>query len=138
MKKFLVASASFLLPVLAFAQAAAAPQVSAPVTSLTTFLQRLTLVINTIIPFLFGLAVFVVIYGIFGFISSAGDEEARASAKGFIIWGIIGIFLMASVWGLVGILINTFGLSNAGQTTVNRAATQNGLPTITCTIPPCV
>lgn len=71
------------------------------------FITQVNRVVNYIIPFLVGLAVLVVIYGVFSFISNAADEEARASAKQFIIWGVIGIFIMLSVWGLVSILENT-------------------------------
>lgn len=28
-----------------------------------------------------------------------------------ILWGVIGVFLMLSVWGLVNILVNTFWLN---------------------------
>ena len=41
------------------------------------------------------------------FISKAADEEKRTEAKNFIIWGIIGIFVMVSIWGLVNILTGT-------------------------------
>lgn len=124
MKKFLVGSATFLLPVLAFAQGVTTP----PITSLSTLLARIQQVINVIIPFLIGLAVFIIIYGIFGFISSAGDEEARAGAKGFIIWGIIGVFLMLSVWGLIGVLVNTFGIGTSQTPTAITTSPGASIP----------
>lgn len=103
----LAVAGSALLPVLAFAQA------NQPVTNISGLLNRLTNIINLIIPFLVGLAVLFIIYGIVNFISSAGDEEARANAKQFIIWGIIGVFLMLSIWGLVNILVNSIPVDNA-------------------------
>ncbi|MSU55254.1 MAG: hypothetical protein EXS46_01790 [Candidatus Taylorbacteria bacterium] len=85
-------------------------------------------IVNYIVPFLVGLAVLVVIYGVFGFISNAADEEARASAKQFIIWGIIGIFIMLSVWGLVTILEGTLVLT--------KDASGIKTPTVSTTIVP--
>ena len=43
------------------------------------------------------------------------DEEAkRAQGKQYMIWGIIALAVMLSIWGLVGVLKNTFGI-NVGQ-----------------------
>lgn len=114
MKKFLVSASSFLLPVFAFANATPGTPGAAgsAMTTVTEVIARFQSIINLIIPFLVGLAVLVIIYGIFGFVTSAGDEEARATAKQFIIWGVIGVFLMLSVWGLVTILVNSFGTSS--------------------------
>ena len=82
--------------------------------TITTFgglLNRVNLVLNTIVPFLVGIAVFIVIWGVFKYIASAAEEEKRAEARAFIVWGIIGIFAMVSVWGFVNILVNSFDLS---------------------------
>ena len=52
-------------------------------------------------------AVVMVIWGAFIMISS---EEKRAEGRQTIIYGIIGLFVMVSVWGFVNILNNTFNL----------------------------
>ncbi len=78
---------------------------------ITTFgglLDALNGLMNAIVPFLVGLGVFVVIYGVFGYIAHSAEEEKRAEARQFILWGVIFIFLMLSIWGLVNILVNTF------------------------------
>jgi len=72
----------------------------------------LTDIINFTVPFLIGLGVFLIIYGILGYISNAADEEKRAEARKFILWGVVAVFIMISVWGLVNILYNTFNLDN--------------------------
>ncbi len=102
MKKLVITSALIFPALTSLAQ----------LTTVTEVVIRLQSVINLIIPFIVGLAVLVIVYGIFNFISSAGDEEARATAKQFIIWGIIGVFIMVSIWGLVNILVNSFGTTN--------------------------
>ena len=68
-------------------------------------------ILNSLVPLLVGLAVFVILWGIFTYITKAGEEEKRAEAKKFILYGIIGVFIMLSLWGLVGILVNTFSIN---------------------------
>ena len=66
--------------------------------------------INDIIILILALGVVWVVYLAFLLIKAEGDkkDEARSS----IIYGIVGIFVMVSVWGLVNIFVNTFGLDN--------------------------
>ena len=101
MKKFLIATSAYLLPVVALAQ----EDVSQ--TNIFGVINQVNNVVNAIIPFLVGLAVLVIIWGVFNYISGAGDEEKRAQAKQYIIWGVVGVFIMLSVWGLVNVLTNT-------------------------------
>ena len=79
--------------------------------TIAELLGKLTNILNQIVPILIGLAVFVILWGIFTYITKAGEEEKRAEAKKFILYGIIGVFIMLSLWGLVGILVNTFSIS---------------------------
>jgi hypothetical protein len=38
-------------------------------------------------------------------------EEGREEGKNIVLYGIIGLFVMVSIWGLVNVLDNTFQLS---------------------------
>jgi len=67
----------------------------------TTFANKISDVANAVIPFLIGLAIVFVIFGIFKYISSAGDTEKVAAGRTAIIWGVVAIFLMLAFWGLV-------------------------------------
>ena len=51
----------------------------------------------------------------------ASDEEKKKEAKSAIIWAIVGIFVIFSIWGLVSILQNTF----AGQGTTQNVLLPN-------------
>ncbi len=104
MKKFAYLSAAFLLPVFAFAQA------NRDITDLGATVIG---IINTVIvPLIFALAFVVFIWGVFKFFILGGsDSEARESGKGLMIWGLIGFFVMVSVWGLVNLFVNTFDLN---------------------------
>ncbi len=80
------------------------------ITTIGELINALNRLMNAIVPFLVGLSVFVVIYGIFGYISHSAEEEKRAEARQFILWGVIFIFAMLSIWGLINLLSNTFSL----------------------------
>lgn len=80
------------------------------ITTFSGFLGRISSIVNDIIPFIIGLAVFVIIWGIFNYLIHSTEEEKRADARKYIVWGIIALFFMLSIWGFVNILLNTFSL----------------------------
>jgi hypothetical protein len=51
------------------------------------------------------------VWGVVKFFFINADEEAkRAQGKQYMIWGIIALAVMLSIWGLVSILGATFGI----------------------------
>lgn len=94
---------------------------------------RIQRTIDYIIPFLLGLGLLFVVYGVLRYISKGADEEKRKEARDFILWGILSLFIMLSVWGLVNILVNTFNLDNkselVGQTYTLSATDETSLST---------
>ena len=73
------------------------------------------LINNSIIPFIFAVAIVMFIWGAVNFFIINADEEAkRAQGKQYMIWGIVALAVMLSVWGLVGIIQTTFGLKTGG------------------------
>ncbi len=67
-------------------------------------------ILDSIVPFIIGLAIFIIIWGIFTYVTQAANEEKRTEARQYIIYGVIGVFFMLSIWGFVNILLNTFKL----------------------------
>lgn len=67
---------------------------------------------NALIPLLITLSVIVFIIGIIKYIAGADDSTKREEGRKFMLYGIIALFVMISIWGLVGILQGTFGLGN--------------------------
>jgi membrane protease YdiL (CAAX protease family) len=86
--------------------------------SINTFKELADRAVNTIIgpivPLLIGLAVLVFLYGVLTFTFSEGGTK-KEEGKQYMIWGIVGLFVMVSVWGLVAILQGTFNLDNKTQ-----------------------
>ena len=80
------------------------------------------IITNVAVPVIFALAFIVFIWGIFlYFIAGGHDEEKRKSGKQLMLWGILGFFIMVSVWGLVNILVGSVGLDNQGPQQLPRA-----------------
>jgi len=72
-----------------------------------------TCIISTsVIPLIMSLAVVMFIWGIVQYVISGDDEKKKEKGRNFMIWGIIALAVMVSVWGLVAILRNTFGIQN--------------------------
>lgn len=70
---------------------------------------------NIIVPVLFAIAFIVFLWGAFQtFIAGATDEAVKENGKNLMLWGLIGFFVMVSVWGLVNILTGTVVLDNTG------------------------
>ena len=72
-------------------------------------------ILNILIPVLVVLAIVYFIWGVITYVI-ASDEEAKKAGRNRIIFGIIGLACIVAVWGLVNILISTFGLTGAGTT----------------------
>jgi hypothetical protein len=121
MKKALVLGsgtlAAFALPLVSFAA----------INNLTDVGQFIINVINNIlVPVLFAVAFIVFLWGAFkAFIVGASDDTAKEQGKNLMLWGLIGFFVMISIWGLVNILTNTvnFG-NNTGPSHVPTTGTQ--------------
>ncbi|MBU6323249.1 MAG: hypothetical protein KGI41_00155 [Patescibacteria group bacterium] len=118
MKKLAYIGAGLFLPLLAFAQISNASDLGNTIIGLIN---------NVAVPVLFAIAFIVFIFGVFRyFIQGASDEEAKENGKSLMLWGLIGFFVMVSVWGLVNIIRGTFNLNNTAATYPTAPYTSNG------------
>lgn len=67
--------------------------------------------LNVIVTIVFLLAVIVFGWGIVRLIVAAGDPAKIKEAKGFLIWGIVGIAILASIWGIIQFLQQYVGIA---------------------------
>ena len=81
---------------------------AAGLTDLITTVQN---IINSLIPLFMIIATVVFLWGIIQYITAAGDEDKVKEGRSYIIYGLIGLFVMVSVWGLVKIIADTFGVT---------------------------
>lgn len=72
------------------------------------------LLINSTIPVIIGLAVIFFLWGLAKFILQTDSVEGRKSARDQMVWGIIAISVMVSIWGLVNLLRVALGFGGWG------------------------
>lgn len=107
MKRFIYTALSFS-PALAFAQTR--PDISG-LGSLVTQIGKL---IGQLIPLMFALAIVYFFWGVIKYIKSAGDPKEADAGKSIMIYGVIGIAVMASIYGLIAWLQGTLGVGASG------------------------
>lgn len=100
--RFALPYAISALPVLALAQ---------NYNDLNSSFESIIDLINTIvIPLIIGVAGLYFMVGVIKYVTAGEKAESREGARNMMIWGIIALFVMISVWGLVNILVETFDL----------------------------
>ena len=65
-------------------------------------------VLNPVIILGFVVATIVLFYGIAKFIWSADSDKNREEGKQSILYGIVGLFVMFSVYGIINFILTTF------------------------------
>lgn len=81
--------------------------------STTEFVGRVNeVILFPLITLLTAIAFLVFIYGCFIYIANADNPSAREVGRGHILWGIVGMFIMLSAFGILMVAANTFGLKD--------------------------
>ena len=86
-----------------------------------------------LIPFLVSLALLAFFWRNIVSLFKKDELVNKAESKWYLFWGVIALFVMLSVWGLVGILADAFGIKNVvpqlGSSNNNNGGGSN--------LPPC-
>jgi len=77
-----------------------------------TFIDSVVGAINTyIVPFIFGLVFLAFLWGAARYFLLEGrSDESRAKGRQFVLWGLLGIFALIALWGIVNGLLSTLNL----------------------------
>jgi hypothetical protein len=69
--------------------------------------------LNTVVvPVIFAFAFAAFVWGVMNyFFLHGGDETKRTEGRQFVLWGIIGMVVLFSVWGFVNIMLSTLGIA---------------------------
>lgn len=70
-------------------------------------------ILDPVIILLLALALVYFMWGVLLYVNKGSEGGDRTKGIQMMSYGILAIFVMVSVWGLVYILINTFDLNNA-------------------------
>ncbi|MDP2642132.1 MAG: hypothetical protein Q8P21_02490 [bacterium] len=79
---------------------------------ISDFLDKINrFILNPLILLAFSAALLIFLWGIFRFISSQTTDTGRDEGKRKIFWGLFGMFIMISAYGLIRLILNTFGIT---------------------------
>lgn len=74
-------------------------------------------IVNPLIKLLFALALVFFLWGVLEFLMNPTEEEAKTKGKSHMLWGIIGMTIMFSVYGLMYLVLDTFQIEGINPRT---------------------
>ncbi|MCX6717042.1 MAG: hypothetical protein NTV72_03890 [Candidatus Taylorbacteria bacterium] len=116
MKKILISISAFLLPGVALAGTNSIG--TSQITNADQVVIKIVSIFNVAIYLLISFAVLYLVWMIVKYFI-AGDSSKKGEIATQIGYGILGLFIILSIWGLVKILTNTF--STGGSNTADTA-----------------
>ncbi len=120
MKKYIsIIAVSLLSPLIAFA---ALNKTGDLISAVGGLVSQLTVIAG-------GVALLVFIWGLAKFIFKSGDEKSHEEGRAIMTWGVIALFVMVAVWGIVGFMQSALGLPVipiSNTNTVNPNSNTNG------------
>lgn len=112
MKK-IIAFVAFLTPAIALAQTTGG-KLNA-INNVNDLGVKAADIINTVTYLLVAVAVIFIVWNVVRYLILPSGAEGKAAVGGNILWGIVGLFIIVSIWGLVNILTNTFATNGTKQ-----------------------
>ncbi len=80
--------------------------------TIVPFLNKINeVILNPALVLLFSIALLVFLYGGLQFILKASDEKGRDEAKKAMVWGLVGMFIMVTAFGIIRVILNSVGVS---------------------------
>ncbi len=78
--------------------------------TLATLVGQIIGLINTIIPVLMGAALVLFFVGVIRYVYQSGDAHGHTEGKELFMWGLIALFILASVWGILAVMRQALNL----------------------------
>ncbi|MBI3631950.1 MAG: hypothetical protein HY225_00680 [Candidatus Vogelbacteria bacterium] len=85
------------------------PVISEAAQSLVSISADFLGIINTFSRIIFGLGIVYFFYGLGNYMGGV-DDKKKKEARDTMVYGVIGVFVMVSVWGLVAVVRGIFGI----------------------------
>ena len=78
------------------------------------FVDFLLDILNPLIILIAGIALLVFFKGLAAFIYNAGDQKSHQDGKNLMIWGLVALFVMVSILGIVRLMQDDLGFKDRG------------------------
>lgn len=106
-------SSTILLVVTVFLPVLVNAQKTSAYPTLIGLIREFMLILNALVPIIIGFAILAFLWGVFKYVFAKGQVDESA-AKGVMVYGIIALFVMVSVWGLVRMIASVFDFELGG------------------------
>jgi len=83
-----------------------------PLTGIAIIIDSLREIIKMLIVLAAAVALLAFFWGLARFIFKSGDEKAVEEGKRIMKWGLVALFVMVSVWGIIGFFQKELNLPN--------------------------
>ena len=100
--KYISVGLLFLVPAISLA---------APLDGIATFLCSIIGILDIVMELVVALAIIYFFWGLIKFIQAAGDAKLRAEGQARMLWGIVALFVMFSIYGILTWIGNTVAIS---------------------------
>lgn len=81
------------------------------------------LIIDPLILLVFAAGFFLFMWGLVKFLWNSREGEINDDGKQHMLWGVVGMLIMVSVYGILTILTSTFGIDEQSATDTSNATT---------------
>lgn len=88
-----------------------------------------TIIVDPLILLIFSAGFVVFLWGLVEFMRNVESESARETGKQHMLWGLIGMFIMIAVQGILSIALDTFDINPndiGNDTVINRSSNGSG------------
>lgn len=104
LSKIIVFAVVLLLPAMVYAQ-----------TTIRGLVDGFGYFVGRLIPIVAGIALLVFFWGLVKFIWGAGSDASREQGRQVMLWGIVALFVLTSIWGILTFLrVNFLGYGQGG------------------------
>lgn len=112
----LIIAAAAVLPSVASAQ----NQPAGSLNFLTNMVRQFSSIVDMAMPIAVGILFIAFIVGLVKYVSgsSSGNSEGKSEGSKIMIAGVVALFVVTSIWGIIKFMQNFFGLDNSGSINV--------------------
>jgi hypothetical protein len=75
-------------------------------------------IVGGLVPIVTTLAIVYFIWGVIEYITASGDAEKEKEGRGRIIYGLLGVLVIFSLYGIINLLQSTFSITGSNALTV--------------------
>ena len=90
--------------------------------------KMITFIIDPALRVVFTLGLFLFLWGVVEFLYKLSKGEVSQEGKSHMVWGLVGMLIMVSVYGIIALIVNTFELRGASTDASRINSVRTGNP----------